>query len=344
MLVNTLSATITQSQARLAPTMPCMLLIMKINVAINMKFCIIPAATTSTPGVSTLKRSTAEGTTAPATSTHAATTSTPGVSTLNGSTVEETTAPATSTHNIMILDPEQSTTAGVPLSNVPLIATILPPVLLLVLIGTLLILIIAMCARRKLVKKRALRQDAYYSAVGPPSLPTRTVKNTNSMPRKDDNTKPLYWTIADVKYVVESSPNVNGADLAIEKSHNNIHVAEFPSTVANADLSPGSVINSSSDGETSVADTTQEVQTSQPVHVHIVAARNPAYGTNITIAPEIGTEVNVAYGSSSGSDHQPYSQSDVAASILTGSNPAYGTNVSIAVEIATQRNMAYEES
>ena len=201
-----------------------------------------------------------------------------------------------------------------------------------------------MCARRKLVKKRALRQDTYYSAVGPPSLPTRTVKNTNSMPCKDDSTKSLYWTIADVKNVIESTPSVNGADLAIDRNHNDIHVAESPSTVANADRSPDSVIDSSSDGETSEADTTREVQTSQPIHVHVVAARNPAYGTNIAIAPEIGTEVNVAYGSSSGSDHQPYSQSDVAASILTGSNPAYGTNVSIAVEIATQRNMAYEES
>ena len=128
-----------------------------------------------------------------------------------------------------MLDPEVSTGVGESSSYVLLMATVLPPFVLLVLTGILLILIVAMYAHRVLlVNKRALRQDAYYNncEVGPPSLPTRTVKNTNNMPCKDDNTKPLYWTIADVKDGVKSK--ANGLDLTIEK--NNTHVAKSPST------------------------------------------------------------------------------------------------------------------
>ena len=144
-----------------------------------------------------------------------------------------------------MLDPEVSTGAGESSSYVLLMATILPPFVLLVLTGILLILIVAMYAHRVLlVNKRALRQDAYYNncEVGPPSLPTRTVKNTNNiMPCKDDNTKPLYWTIADMKDGVKSK--ANGLDLTIEK--NNTHVTKSPSTVnSQGDIAASVVVGS----------------------------------------------------------------------------------------------------
>ena len=142
-----------------------------------------------------------------------------------------------------MLDPEVSTGVGESSSYVLLMATVLPPFVLLVLTGILLILIVAMYAHRVLlVNKRALRQDAYYNncEVGPPSLPTRTVKNTNNMPCKDNNTKPLYWTIKDG---VESK--VNGLDLTIEK--NNTHVAKSPSTVTGQGNLAASILVGSTD-------------------------------------------------------------------------------------------------
>ena len=95
----------------------------------------------------------------------------------------------------------------------------------------------------------------------------------------------------------------------------------------------------------------QEIVHTTPDFTNIVAARNPAYGTNIAIAPEIGTEVNVAYGFSCGSEETPGQephrlsscQGAVDASILMESNPSYGTNVSTAPEIATHRNPAYDD-
>ena len=384
------------------------------------------------------------------------------VTPLNSSTAKETTAaPVTSRHMAPVDMPTSTGESLLGPSNVPLVTAILPPLVLLVLIGSLLILNVVIYARQKFVKKRTLRQDAYYCIVGPPSLPARTI----NVSCKDSSIERLYWTIADLDVKEDTKNKPNGVDFAVENIIMVKNHADTPNAIINLlseteSPSTGAKTNPSSDcvesTVTTEADKAQEIQLPQPIYVHIaatknsaymyssngatvpeigmeinspsttakvnhslpsdshcpaidecggtviqdaalsdsqprvcidmsyskqvsfegemlqdiivhttpdftniVAARNPAYGTNVAIAPEIGTEVNVAYGFSSGSEETPEQETDhrhplsfstsrgaVAvhdASILMKSNPSYGTNVSTAPEIATQRNLAYHD-
>ena len=302
---------------------------------------------------------------------------------LNSSTAhaeDATTAPVTFRH---VTPVDMSTSTGESLlgpSNVPPVTAILPPLVLLVLIGSLLILNVVIYARRKLVKKRTLRQDAYYCIVGPPSLPARTI----NVSCKDSSTERLYWTIADLDVKEDTKNKPNGVNFAVEniimvKNHTDTPNAIINLLPETESLSTGTNTNPSSDCvdstknsayssniatvpeigmEITSSSTTAKVNHSLPSDSHC-PARNPAYGTNVAIAPEIGTEVNVAYGFSSGSEETPKqdthhrhplssctSQGALAvhdASILTKANPSYGINVSTAPEIATQRNLAYHD-
>ena len=95
-----------------------------------------------------------------------------------------------------------------------LLAATLPPASLLVLIATLTILIIATCLyqRRKLANERNnlnLAETAYYSVVGPPPLPARSINRENKGP---ESVEPIYWTIADENEATENEPEPTGID------------------------------------------------------------------------------------------------------------------------------------
>ena len=63
---------------------------------------------------------------------------------------------------------------------------------------------------------------------------------------------------------------------------------------------------------------------------------NPAYGTNVSIAPEIGCKENLAY-------EQRDPNVECRNTVQLSFNSAYGTNVAIAPEIDCEVNTAYEQ-
>ena len=81
---------------------------------------------------------------------------------------------------------------------------------------------------------------------------------------------------------------------------------------------------------------------------NIAVGLNPAYGTDIALAPDIDTDRNEAYTSNtrntcSESHDSPSSNCQTTPDrFTTASNSAYGTNVATAPDIDTQRNLAYE--
>ena len=67
---------------------------------------------------------------------------------------------------------------------------------------------------------------------------------------------------------------------------------------------------------------------------NIAIGQNPAYGTDIALAPDIEMDRNEAYASNT--------CQTTPDRFIMAANSAYGTNVATAPDIDTQRNLAYE--
>ena len=255
-------------------------------------------------------------------------------------TVSTTVLTISPTSSINIPVNSNVTVQAIP--GVNLIAAVIPPLVVLILITAVAIPVITICLCRKRGDELQ-EQGVYYSEVG--------LSELSPFPLRDKTLKrdaePQYWTITDINEKLRKPPILHSADDTnsqprpkAEANHN--HAVQEHTTCATAIMVPLQLMENRACG----TDIAQRVSsrneiTTKPTHGAAIPTEdvetnaniayscnddtfavtgNPAYSTDIAIAPHVSTQENVAYSITLS---QSVSDDDVA-NITGGHGDSYG--------------------